>query len=118
VKYVLIGAVALMLVGCSDPDPNAPKPQPFVKRTFEIDGCEVKYVDHPNLPNFYIARCGNTVTNTWQQRSGKTTTTRASINVDSADELRKQLEVIETRNKALAKLSAEEKKALGLSNDH
>lgn len=112
-KYLLLVA-ALLLTACSDPDPNAPKPQPTVKRTFEIDGCEVKYVEHPHLPNFYIARCGNTVTDTWQRQSGKSRITEATINVDTEAELRKKLAEIEAKNKALAKLSDAEKKALGL----
>lgn len=113
-KYVIIGAVALMLSACGSNDPSAGPPKPFVKAEFEIDGCNVKYVEHPRYPNFYIARCGNTVTNTWQRRAGKATYTEATINVDSEEELRKRLLEVEAKNKALAKLSADEKKALGL----
>ena len=112
-KYFVI-LLALMLTACSDPDPNAPKPVPTVKKTLTVDGCEVKYVDNPYGPNFYIARCGNTVTNTWQRQSGKSSVTEATVNVDTEAELRKKLAEIEAKNKALAKLSAEEKKALGL----
>jgi hypothetical protein len=85
-----------------------------VRKVHQIDGCEVKYVDNPYGPNFYIARCGDTVTNTWQRQSGKSQTTEATINVNSEQELRKRLAEIEARNKALAKLSDAEKKALGL----
>lgn len=113
-KKILILSSLLVLTACGAGDPNAPKPQPVVKKTFEVDGCEVKFVEHPSLPNFYIARCGKTVTETWQHRSGKTTQTKATINVDSADELRNQLKAVEARDKALAKLSDEEKKLLGV----
>lgn len=112
-KYFVI-LLALMLTACGDPDPNAPKPMLAVKKVHNIDGCEVKWIDNPYGPNFYIARCGDTVTNTWQRQSGKTQITEATINVNSEAELRKRLAEIEARNKALAKLSAEEKKALGL----
>jgi len=112
-KYLVI-VLALMLTACGDPDPNAPKPMLAIKRVHQIDGCEVKWIDNPYGANFYIARCGDTVTNTWQRQNGKSQVTEATINVNSEAELRKRLLEIEARNKALAKLSAEEKKALGL----
>jgi DNA transposition AAA+ family ATPase len=112
-KYFVI-VLTLMLTACGEPDPNAPKPMLSVKRVHNIDGCEVKWIDNPYGANFYIARCGDTVTNTWQRQSGKTQITEATINVNSEQDLRKRLAEIEARNKALAKLSAEEKKALGL----
>jgi hypothetical protein len=111
-KYFLVLFV-LMLTAC-DSDPNSLRNQIRVKTSFEVDGCDVKYVQHPSYPDFYIARCGNTVTNTWQRRVGKSYTTEASINVNDEQELRNRLSEIETKNKALAKLSAEEKKALGV----
>ena len=101
-----------MLISCKENDPSR---QPNVRNTFQADGCEVKYIDPPGLPNFYIARCGNTTTTTWQQSNGKSTTTYAAVTVDvSADDLRKRLAEVEARDKALAKLSAEDKKALGI----
>lgn len=112
-KYLLL-IITLALTACVDSDPNAPKPQPVVKRTFDVDGCEVKYIEHPHLPNFYIARCGKTVTETWQRQSGKSRITEATINVDSEEELRNRLAELETRKKALNKLSDEEKKVLGV----
>jgi hypothetical protein len=112
-KYFLL-VLALMLSACSESDPNAPQRQPVIKKTFDVDGCEVKYVEHPYLPNFYIARCGNTVTETWQRRAGKATYTEATVNVNSEEELRNRLTELETRKKALNKLSDEEKKVLGV----
>ena len=105
---------SLTLLACGDPDPNAPKPMLAVRKVHNIDGCEVKYIDNPHGPNFYIARCGDTITNTWQRQNGRSQITEATINVNSETELRKRLAEIETRNKALAKLSDAEKKALGL----
>lgn len=113
-RFLTIMIASMSLVACGDPDPNAPKPMLAIKRVHQIDGCEVKWVDNPYGANFYIARCGETVTNTWQRQSGKTQITEATINVNSEAELRKRLAEIEARNKALSKLSAEEKKALGL----
>lgn len=112
-KYFAL-LLALMLTACGPVDPNAPKPKPTVVKTVEVDGCEVKYVENPYGPNFYIARCSNTVTNTWQRKSGKSTVTEATVNVDTETELRKRLAEVEAKNKALAKLSDAEKKALGL----
>jgi hypothetical protein len=113
-KYFVMLFTLLSLTACGDPDPNAPKPMLAIKRVHQIDGCEVKWVDNPYGSNFYIARCGDTVTNTWQRQVGKSQVTEATINVNSEAELRKRLAEIEARNKALSKLSAEEKKALGL----
>jgi hypothetical protein len=100
-----------MLAACNETGHTR---EPNIRNTFEVDGCQVKYIDPPNLPNFYIARCGNTVTNTWQQSNGKSTTTYATVNVDTTDELRKRLAESEALDKALSKLSSEDKKALGI----
>ena len=111
-KLITLIASVMALTACKENDPNR---QPNVRNTFQADGCEVKYIDPPGLPNFYIARCGNTTTTTWQQSNGKSTTTYAAVTVDaSADDLRKRLAEVEARDKALAKLSAEDKKALGI----
>ena len=82
--------------------------------SFDVEDCEVKYINPPNYPNFYIARCGNTTTTTWQQKTGKSTTTYGAINVESADELRQRLTEVEARDRALAKLSPEDRKVLGI----
>lgn len=111
---VMIVGATIGLTSCGNPDPNAPKPMLAVKKVHEIDGCEVKYIDNPYGPNFYIARCDGTVTTTWQRQNGKSQTTEAMINVNSEVELRKRLADIEAKNRALAKLSDEEKKTLGL----
>jgi uncharacterized lipoprotein YehR (DUF1307 family) len=110
-RKLIFLVLPLMLAACNE---QGTKREPNVRNTFEVDGCQVKYIDPPNLPNFYIARCGNTTTNTWQQSSGKSTTTYATVNVDTTDELRKRLADAEARDKAMAKLSAEDKKALGV----
>jgi len=111
-RKLIFLVLPLLLAACNDP--NAPKREPNVRNTFEVDGCQVKYIDPPNLPNFYIARCGNTTTATWQQSNGKSTTTYGSVTVDTTDELRKRLADAEARDKALAKLSPEDRKALGI----
>jgi hypothetical protein len=109
-RKIIFLVLPLLLSACNE---SAGR-EPIIRNTFEVDGCEVKYVDPSGLPNFYIARCGGTNTVTWQERSGKSTTTRATVNVDSADDLRKRLGEVEARDKALAKLTPEERKALGV----
>lgn len=108
-KKLLVLTSILFLTACEVSN----KP-PYVKSEFEVDDCQVKYVYHPSMPNFYIARCGNTTTTTWQRSQGKSTITEASININNAEELRNQLIILETRDKALKKLTPEEQKALGL----
>lgn len=110
-KKLLFMVPCFLLAACG---PDGPGNPPYVKSEFEIDGCQVKYVYHPSMPNFYIARCGNTTTTTWQKQQGKSTVTEASINVDNADDLRNRLATVEARDKALAKLTADERKALGI----
>lgn len=110
-RKLIFLVLPLMLAACNE---NSNAREPNVRNTFEVDGCQVKYIDPPNLPNFYIARCGNTTTTTWKQQSGKTSTTYGAINVESADDLRQRLNEVEARDKAMAKLSAEDKKALGI----
>ncbi len=110
-KKLLFLVLTLLLAAC---DEHGSTRAPITRNEFEVDGCQVKYMDPPNLPNFYIARCDGTSTMTWQERSGKSTITRATVNVDSADDLRKRLSEVEARDKALAKLTPEEQKALGI----
>lgn len=102
--------IAALFTGCDTKSMD----QTHVKKTVEIDGCIVKYVYYADGPNFYIARCGDTLTTTWQEQNGKQTITRAVINTNDAESLRNRLSEIEARDKALAKLTAEERKILGL----
>ena len=110
-KYVIL-ILAVFLTACNDS--NTPTREPTVRKIMDVEGCQVKYIDPPNSPNFYIARCGSTTTTTWQQQNGKSTTTYGAINVESESDLRNRLAEVEARDKALAKLSPEDKKALGL----
>lgn len=107
---LIIVASALMLTACGAEGAR----DPIVRNTIEVDGCQVKYIDPPNLPNFYVARCDNTTTTTWKQQTGKTSTTYGAINVESTADLRQRLADAEAREKALSKLSPEDKKALGI----
>lgn len=91
-----------------------PLPAPYVKQSFDVDGCSVKYIKHSTLPNFYIARCGETTTESHQYSSGKAHYTTANIVVESTSELRKRLEKEEARDKALLKLTEDEKTLLGV----
>lgn len=107
-KLALLLSVALLSACNEQPDTI------YVKDNFEVDGCSVKYVNHPRLPNFYIARCGETTTESHQYSSGKARYTTANIVVESTVELRKRLEKEESRDKALLKLTEDEKTLLGV----
>lgn len=109
-RKIIFLVVAVLLTACEAQTHREPQ----VRNTFEADGCQIKYIDPPNMPNFYIARCGNTTTTTWKQQQGKSTTTYGSVTVESADDLRKRLAEVEARDKAMAKLSDEDKRALGI----
>ena len=107
-KFIFFVVSVLLFSGCNKIDST------HIQKIVEIDGCTVKYIYYEDGPNFYIARCGDTTTTTWQEQSGKQTITRATINVNDAESLRNRLSEIEARDKALAKLTAEERKILGL----
>ena len=107
-KIILFVISVLLFSGCDKIGST------HIRKTIEIDGCTVKYVYNVDGPDFYIARCGDTTTTTWQEQSGKQTITRATINVNDAESLRNRLSEIEARDKALAKLTAEERKILGV----
>lgn len=109
-KYILLIGVVALLAGCNPRDTPA---VPFVKYEVEADGCLVKYVDNPRGYNFFIAKCpSSSEVITHQRASGKTTTTE--VTVVTSDNLRKQLAEVEAKEKALSKLTDEEKKLLGV----
>lgn len=106
-KYLILLCVAL-LAGCRDESSPA-----FVKYEVEAEGCLIKYVDNPKGYNFFIAKCpAESVTVTNQRPSGKSSTT--DVTVTTKENLRRQLEIVEAKEKALAKLTDEEKNILGV----
>ena len=107
-KIVLFIISTLLFSGCDIGTST------HITKTVEIDGCIVKYVYYADGPDFFIARCDGTTTTTWQERSGKQIITRSAIHANDAESLKIRLSEIEARDKALSKLSPEDRKALGL----
>jgi uncharacterized protein YcfL len=118
---VIFGVIALMLVGCGErtaEQANAMISNPDINFVGVYDGCEVKFVDRGyQIKSFYIAKCGNTntVTQNHNEQSGKTTVFRRStVITQEIEKLQAEKAVAETKEKALAKLSNEEKSLLGV----
>lgn len=79
----------------------------------EAEGCIVKYIDNPKGYNFFIAKCpAASETTTYQRPSGKTSYPTATV--VTSEDLRAKLKEVEAKERALAKLSDEEKKLLGV----
>lgn len=103
-------ATSALLTGCNE---NRDRTVGNVEYEIKADGCTVKAIDNPKGPNFFIAKCpAASETTTYQHQQGKTT--RPLATVVTSEDLRKQLEVTEAKERAMAKLTAEEKKLLGV----
>ena len=99
---------AIGLAGCSDPQQR--NREPVVQYEVEAEGCVVKYIDNPKGYNFFIAKCpaASEVTTHLRGKSGP------GVTVVTSENLRKQLAEVEAKERALSKLSADERKLLGL----
>jgi uncharacterized protein YcfL len=107
--YILPLVALLMLAGC-DASPNSPRNQVYVHYEVEAEGCIVKYINNPKGMDFFIAKCpaeSETITTKRAKSSPQATVTTST-------DLRKQLAEVEAKEKALAKLSDEEKALLGI----
>ena len=104
-KY-LLAAIVVLLSGCK----QVGNGEPFVQYQVEAEGCIVKYIDNPKGYNFFIAKCPAESESVTHQRPKHGPEATVVTSVD----LRKQLAEIEAKEKALAKLSDEEKKLLGV----
>ena len=112
-------ASAVMLLGCEETDrAKALNANPVVVDIGTFDGCSVKFVNRGwKDDSFYIARCDTTVTQTrhWDERQGKTTVHRQSTMITKEiEKLQAEKAAAETKEKAIAKLTPEERTALGL----
>lgn len=125
----------LALAGCSSKEREAEyaaeqakierqQKNPEIKVIGVYDGCEVKYVDrYYSQDSFYIARCGQTTTTTSNVRVGKTQQNRMAITQQletisaQREKLKTELEALDKREAALAKLTPEERAALGIEDD-
>ena len=107
---VLVIGSAVGLAGCNE---NRDRTVGIPEYEIKVDGCVVKYVDNPRGHNFFIAKCpAESETTTFQRPSGKTSYPTATV--ATSENLRKQLVEVEAKERALAKLSDDEKKLLGV----
>lgn len=111
-KYILLFvAVVFLLSGCKGD--NRDRNVGVADYELQAEGCTVKYIDNPKGYNFFIAKCpAESETTTYQRPSGKTSYPTATV--VTSESLRAKLAEVEAKEKALAKLSDEEKKLLGV----
>lgn len=115
-KRIAVIAAALaaltLLTGCEEQDRKRANPVVMSLGTF--DGCTVKYVDRGyERDSFFLARCGDTVATTGRVPSGKTTRDSLTI-TQEISKLEAERAAATARERALGKLSTDERKALGL----
>jgi hypothetical protein len=120
-KKVICILAAVLLVGCNqrtDEQAKAMLSNPDINDMGTFDGCEVKFVDRGyHNYSFYIARCGNTstLTRNYTEQSGKTTVNRRSTTIaQEIDRLEAEKAAAVAKERALEKLTPEEKKVLGI----
>jgi hypothetical protein len=109
-KVLVLLPMLIMLTGCKE-DSNQ---QMYVKQVYSIDDCDVKWVYNPDNYNFYIAKCPGNSTTTTYWSGGKSDHPVSVIQTANIEELRKQLAEAEAKEKVLQKLTADEKKVLGI----
>ena len=133
IKISFLVGVALALGGCKEEEAQALLANPAVVQVGEFEGCKVTYINRGyESTSFYIAKCNGdttTVTQNGTRSQGKTqvATRKTTIIEDTAalqEEIQahqKQVEQLQSELKlkkdALAKLSDQEKAALGLVAD-
>lgn len=106
-KRLLILSSLVLLSAC-----NSDKPL-HVQDSFEIEGCVVKSVYNPRGYDFFIAHCrADSEIITGRRTNGKSSAPIPTIM--TSDALRAQLADVEAKEKALSKLSPEDKQALGI----
>lgn len=110
-KYILLfAAVLFLLSGCNE---NRDRTTGIAEYEVQAEGCTVKYIDNPKGYNFFIAKCpAASETTTYLRPQGKGSVPTATV--VTSDDLRKQLAEIEAKEKALAKLTIQEKVLLGI----
>lgn len=117
-KRILLIAAAVaassLLVGCKNEEYEKKKANPDITVIGTFDGCEVKYVDrYYSSDSFYLARCGDTTAVTGRVRSGKTTRNSLTI-TQEINRLTAERDAAMIQENALSKLTADERKALGI----
>jgi hypothetical protein len=116
---LLLIPAAILLSGCEETDrANALLANPETIDIGTFDGCTVKYVNRGwKDQSFYLARCDHTASQTmhWDERHGKSTVQRQSLVISQEiEKLQAEKDAAETKEKAIAKLSPEERKVLGI----
>ena len=107
---VLMIGTAVGLAGCNE---NRDRTVGIADYEIKAEDCVVKYIDNPKGHNFFIAKCpAASETISWQQQQGKSSYTTATV--VTSERLRTQLAEVEAKEKALAKLSIQEKVLLGI----
>lgn len=113
-------AASALLTGCgrTEEQAKAMLTNPEVVNVGTYEGCEVKYIDRGyQTQSFFLAKCGNTstVSRRWEEQNGKSHTFRRSTTItQEIEKLQAEKTEAETKEKALNKLSAEERAALGI----
>jgi len=110
-KYMLLlGAIVFLLSGCNE---NRDRTVGVADYELKAEDCVVKYIDNPRGHNFFIAKCpAASETITYQRPQGKGSVPTATVM--TSESLRMQLAEVEAKEKALAKLSVQEKVLLGI----
>jgi len=110
-KYILLfSSVLFLLSGCNE---NRDRTVGIADYEIKAEDCVVKYIDNPKGHNFFIAKCpAASETISWQQQQGKSSYTTATV--VTSESLRIKLAEVEAKEKALSKLTDEEKKLLGV----
>jgi hypothetical protein len=110
-KYILLAiSVMLLLSGCNE---NRDRTTGIADYEIRAEDCVVKYIDNPKGYNFFIAKCpAASETTTYQRPQGKGSVPTATV--VTSESLRIQLAEIEAKERALSKLTDEEKKLLGV----
>lgn len=103
-------ATSALLTGCNE---NRDRTTGIAEYEVQAEGCTVKYIDNPKGYNFFIAKCpAASETTTYLRPQGKSSVPTATVM--TSESLRKQLAEVEAKEKALLKLTDEEKKLLGV----
>lgn len=106
-KLIPLCVFSLALIGCS---PSETPRVASVRYAIDVDGCTVKYIDNPHGNNFYIAKCPaeSETVSLFRGKGG-------AVGSISTTELRQQLMDAEAKEKALSKLTPQEKQLLGIN---
>jgi len=117
-KIAAVLTIILAIAGCDDGVIAAKKMNPVITNIGDFDGCNVKYVDRGyTSDSFFMAKCGDTVTQSNTYQSGKTSQRMMTITQKINDLTAERAALVkeeEAKQAALAKLSVQDQTALGI----